>query len=57
MKKLESPYRLTGPLGLSQDFYIKREIRTLWEKVDEIVDWINEREEKDKKKHPIKAVP
>lgn len=51
MKKLESPYMHMGNLGigLSKEFYTKREVKALWEKVDEIIDWINKREREDKK--------
>lgn len=50
MEKLESPYMQHRPIGLSDDFYTKRKVKALWEKVDEIVDWINEIEKKDEKK-------
>lgn len=50
MEKLESPYMQSVGIGLSQDFYTRREVEALWEKVDEIVDWINEKEKEDKKK-------
>lgn len=53
MKKLESPYTHMSMLGLSKDFNTKREVKALWEKVDEIVDWINERKKEDKKKYPV----
>lgn len=53
MEKLESPYVHFGAIGVgfSKDFYTKQEVKALWEKVDEIVDWINEKE--NEKKHPM----
>ena len=48
MEKLKSPY-IGASIGMSRDFFTKREIKELWEKVNEIVDWINKREKEDKK--------
>lgn len=48
MEKLESPY-VGASIGLSQDYFTKREVDALWKKVDEIVDWINEKEKEQKK--------
>ena len=56
MEKLESPYMHFSSvgIGLPKEAYTRREVKALWEKVDEIVDWINEGEKKeDKKKHPV----
>ena len=50
MEKLKSPYMsMSMGIGASRDFYTRREVDTLWKKVDEIVDWINEREKEGKK--------
>ena len=49
MENLESPYMQLGPVGLGQEVYTRREVKSLWEKVDEIVDWINEKEKEQKK--------
>jgi hypothetical protein len=52
MEKLESPhvsYRHMG-IGLSKDFFKEREIETLWDKVNEIIDWINKQEENSRTK-------
>jgi len=54
MENLESPYVRCASvgIGLSTEHYTERKINALWEKVDEIVDYINEKEKEDKKKNP-----
>ena len=54
MEKLESPY-IGASIGMSRDFFTKREIKELWEKVNEIVDWINKREKEDKKNEQVRS--
>ena len=50
MEKLEIPYMNMTSFGLSKEVYTRREVKALWEKVDEIVDWLNKREKKEDKK-------